>query len=240
VTSGPEMTWTRDDVPVVFGDDHLLVVDKPSGLVVHPAPGHEGTTLAEIFAGDLAGGEEPGRTGIVHRLDRGTSGLMLLARTAEAHTRLQKMIEQRELEREYLALVSGAPRTRTGKIDAPIGRSPRERHRMAVDGAGARPAVSHFEVEESLPGASLLRVRLETGRTHQIRVHMKAIGTPIFGDPTYGGPALGALERPFLHSTRVSFEHPLTGQALELESPLPVDLRRALGIARSAGSAQSG
>jgi 23S rRNA pseudouridine1911/1915/1917 synthase len=160
VTSGPEMTWTRDDVPVVFGDDHLLVVDKPSGLVVHPAPGHEGTTLAEIFAGDLAGGEEPGRTGIVHRLDRGTSGLMLLARTAEAHTRLQQMIEQRELEREYLALVSGAPRTRTGKIDAPIGRSPRERHRMAVDGAGARPAVSHFEVEESLPGASLLRVRL--------------------------------------------------------------------------------
>ncbi len=176
----------------------------------------------------------------MHRLDRGSSGLMLLARTAEAHIRLQQMIEQRELEREYLALVSGAPRTRTGKIDAPIGRSPRERHRMAVDGAGARPAVSHFEVEESLPGASLLRVRLETGRTHQIRVHMKAIGTPIFGDPTYGGPALGALERPFLHSTRVSFEHPLTGQALELESPLPVDLRRALGIARSAGSAQSG
>jgi 23S rRNA pseudouridine1911/1915/1917 synthase len=216
------------------------VVDKPPGLVVHPAPGHEGTTLAEIFASDLAGGDEAGRAGIVHRLDRGTSGLMLLARTAEAHTRLQRMIEQRELRREYLALVSGAPRTRAGKIDAPIGRSPRERHRMAVDGAGARPAVTHFEVEESLPEASLLRVRLETGRTHQIRVHMKAIGTPIYGDPTYGGPALGALERPFLHSARVAFDHPLTGQALEFESPLPADLQAALGIARSAGPADSG
>lgn len=232
--------WTREDVPVVFEDEALIVVDKPAGLVVHPAPGHAEVTLAELFRDDIEGGDLPERAGIVHRLDRGTSGLMLLAKTDRAHAALQKMIEAREVGREYIALVEGSPRTRAGRIDAPIGRSARERHRMAIDGGGARPAVSHFEVRESLPDTTVMSVRLETGRTHQVRVHMKAIGTPIVGDPTYGGRVRFDLERPFLHSARLSFEHPITGRSIELESGLPADLERALGLARAADSPSSG
>lgn len=223
-------------MPVIFEDDELLVVDKPAGLVVHPAPGLVEPTLAEIFGDDLAGGEDESRAGVVHRLDRGTSGLMLLARTPESHSKLQRAIERREVERTYLALVSGSPRTKSGRIDAPIGRSPRERHRMAVDGAGAREAVTHFEVLETIGDCSLLQVKLETGRTHQVRVHMKAIGTPIVGDTTYGGPDPYDLGRPFLHSTRLAFDHPGSGEWLELESPLPDQLMRVLQAAGGADS----
>ena len=240
MSAGPDAGWNRDDVPVVFEDESLIVVDKPAGLVVHPAPGHSETTLAELFQGEIEGGETPERAGIVHRLDRGTSGLMLLAKSDRAHAALQRMIEAREVGREYVTLVQGSPRTRAGRIDAPIGRSARERHRMAVDGAGARVAVSHFEVRESLPGTTLMTVRLETGRTHQVRVHMKAIGTPIVGDPTYGGKIEFGLQRPFLHSARLSFRHPVTGGAIELESALPTDLEMALEMARTADSPASG
>ncbi len=240
MSAGADAGWSRDEVPVVFEDESLIVVDKPAGLVVHPAPGHSETTLAELFQGEIEGGETPERAGIVHRLDRGTSGLMLLAKSDRAHAALQRMIEAREVGREYVTLVQGSPRTRAGRIDAPIGRSSRERHRMAIDGAGARVAVSHFEVRESLPGTTLMTVRLETGRTHQVRVHMKAIGTPIVGDPTYGGKVEFGLQRPFLHSARLSFGHPVTGGAIELESALPTDLERALEMARTADSPASG
>lgn len=233
-------SWSREDVPVIFQDDELFVVDKPAGLVVHPAPGVSEPTLAELFSDDLAGGEEDSRAGIVHRLDRGTSGLMLLARTPNSHSMLQQAIERREVERTYLALVAGSPRTKGGRIDAPIGRSPRERHRMAVDGAGAREAVTHFEVVESSGGYSLLRVRLETGRTHQVRVHMKAIGTPIVGDLTYGGSDPYDLGRPFLHSTRLAFSHPGSGAWLEFESGLPDQLERVLRVVGEADSTLGG
>lgn len=240
MSSEPSVEWTRADVPVVFEDDDLLVVDKPAGLVVHPAPGHPGTTLAELFSGEIAGGDSVERAGIVHRLDRGTSGLMILAKSPEAHATLQRMIGERAVERGYLALVEGSPRTRSGRIDAPIGRSARERHRMAIDGAGARAAVSHFEVKERFADTSLLSVRLETGRTHQIRVHMKAIGTPIVGDPTYGGSNRFGLERPFLHSARLEFEHPVKGGRMVFEAPLPNDLEQAVGRARAPETGGSG
>lgn len=232
--------WSRSDVPVVFEDEEMFVVDKPAGLVVHPAPGLSEPTLSELFKGEIEGGSDDSRAGVVHRLDRGTSGLMLLARSAESHSRLQRAIENREVERSYIALVTGAPRTKRGRIDAPIGRSPRERHRMAVDGAGARNAVTHFEVLESLGDSTLLRVRLETGRTHQVRVHMKAIGTPIVGDPTYGGADPHGLGRPFLHSARLALPHPISGEMLELESPLPDELEEALQAARRDESTSGG
>lgn len=225
--------WRLEDVPVVFEDESLIVIDKPAGLVVHPAPGVDEPTLADLFADRIAGGDDGERKGIVHRLDRGTSGLMLLAKTDRAHVDLQREIQRREVERTYLALVEGAPRTRAGKIDAPIGRSPRERHRMAVDGAAPREAVTHFRVIETLDRSSLLEVELETGRTHQIRVHMASIGNPVVGDPTYGGRPLFGLERPFLHSARLAFRHPSTGRSMEFDAPLPGDLVSALGIART-------
>lgn len=224
--------WRLGDVPVVFEDEDLIVIDKPAGLVVHPAPGVDEATLAELFADRIGGGDETERKGIVHRLDRGTSGLMLLARNGRAHAELQRAIQEREVERTYLALVQGAPRTRAGKIDAPIGRSPRERHRMAVDGAGSREAVTHFRVVETLDRSSLVEVKLETGRTHQIRVHMASIGNPVVGDPTYGGELLFGLDRPFLHSARLVFRHPSTGRSMEFEAPFPEELVRALEIAR--------
>lgn len=221
---------------IVYRDDHLAVVDKGPDLVVHPAPSHEGTTLVELLGDELAGGDDPERPGIVHRLDRGTSGLMVVAREAETHADLQQMIRDREVARIYTALAEGRFRSRTGTIDAPIGRASRKRHRMAVNGASSREAVTHFEVTEALRRESLLEVRLETGRTHQIRVHLEAIGHPVVGDPTYGGPVRYGLERQFLHSSRLAFTHPRTGEEMLFEAPLPADLAGALEAAREAGS----
>ena len=214
---------------VVFEDDHLLVVDKPAGVVVHPAPGHPTGTLAQALAGHAAGGPDPWRPGIVHRLDRDTSGLMLVAKSDQVHRALQEMIRRREVEREYLALVEGRPDARTGTIDAPIGRDRAERKRMSVRADHAREARTHFEVLEAYPRTTLLRVRLETGRTHQIRAHMAAIGHPICGDPEYGGAASGrrlGLTRQFLHSAKLRFRHPISGAETCCESKPPADLQQ--------------
>src|SRR5690348_16129180 len=162
------------DLVVPYEDEHLLVVDKPAGLVVHPAPGHAtGTLVHGLLALDVEGGEEPERPGIVHRLDRDTSGLLVVARSQQAHRRLQELVRERAVEREYLALVVGRPRSRAGRIEAPIGRDRRDPTRRSLDTDSPRAAVTHFEVAEGLPRHTLLRVRLETGRTHQIRVHLE-------------------------------------------------------------------
>jgi 23S rRNA pseudouridine1911/1915/1917 synthase len=220
---------------IAFQDEHLMIVDKAPGVVVHPARGHREDTLAQLLAPLLAGGQEGGpqdeRRGIVHRLDRDTSGLLVVARSEEALRRLQAALAQRLIEREYLALVEGRPPARTGTIDAPIGRDPRVRTRMAVDGASPREARTHFKLERSLAETSLLSLRLETGRTHQIRVHLRAIGHPVAGDPEYGTPGLLGLERQFLHATRLAFDHPFGGERVEVVSPLPADLQGALARA---------
>jgi 23S rRNA pseudouridine1911/1915/1917 synthase len=212
---------------IVYEDEHLIVIDKGPGLVVHPGRGHREDTLSQLLAGKLAGGE-PERAGIVHRLDKDTSGLMVVARSEEVLRRLQAELSARRIEREYLALVEGRPPSRTGTVDAPVGRDPRVRTRMSVGGAGAREARTRFTLERALPTTSLLSLLLETGRTHQIRVHLQAIGHPVAGDPEYGHAGLLGLERQFLHATRLAFEHPIDGGRLELRSPLPEDLKAAL------------
>ena len=214
---------------IAYEDEHLIVVDKPPGVVVHPGAGHRSGTLVQALEGRVAGGEDPERPGVVHRLDRDTSGLLVLARSDEVHAALQRALRERRITREYLALVDGRPAARRGTIDAPLGRDRRVRTRMSTDTDDTRDAVTHFEAIENLAGATLLRVRLETGRTHQIRAHLLAIGHPVLGDPEYGrGRTLPGLERQFLHAGRLAFEHPVTGAAIDLESPLPDDLNRAL------------
>ena len=212
---------------IAYEDDHLLVVDKPAGVVVHPSAGHgTGTLVHGLLALGAAGGEED-RPGIVHRLDRDTSGLLVVARSDEAHARLKRLVQRRELEREYLTLVRGRPRSRAGRIEAPIGRDRRDPTRHSLETDRPREAVTHFELVEQIDQHALLRVRLETGRTHQIRVHLAAIGLPVVGDPLYGAPD-PALGRQFLHATRLAFKHPFTGERVEVESPLPADLARYL------------
>jgi 23S rRNA pseudouridine1911/1915/1917 synthase len=218
---------------VAYEDEHLLIVDKPAGVVVHPARGHRTGTLAQALVGRAAGGEDAERAGIVHRLDRDTSGLLVVARSDAVLRSLKAMLAAREIHREYLAMVDGLPSARTGTIDAPVGRDPRDRVLMAVGGHGGREARTHFEVVEAVAGASLLRILLDTGRTHQIRVHMAAIGHPILGDRQYGGPRRLGLERQFLHAGRLTFRHPVTGAPLDAGSPLPADLERALTLART-------
>jgi 23S rRNA pseudouridine1911/1915/1917 synthase len=213
---------------IVYEDEHLLVVDKPAGMVVHPGAGRSRGTLVQALAPhNPAGGDEPERPGIVHRLDRDTSGLMVVARSEEAHKRLQRLVRRREIERGYIALVRGRPRSWRGEIDAPIGRDRIEPTRQSLDSDSLRDAVTHFEVYELLPRHALLSVRLETGRMHQIRVHLAAIGLPVAGDRVYGVPEPG-LDRQFLHAARLSFEHPFEGGKIALESPLPEDLAAAL------------
>ena len=222
------------EVPVAAGfaiaheDEHLLVIDKPAGLVVHPARGHREGTLSQALAGRAGGGSEPGRAGIVHRLDRDTSGLLVVARSEAAHRGLRGQMQRREIEREYLALVEGRPPARTGTIEAPIGRDRRVRTRMSTDTDRPRTAVTHFAYERELARATLLRVWLQTGRTHQIRVHLQAIGHPVAGDPQYGQAGLYGLQRQFLHATRLAFDHPIDGRRMEVVSPLPDNLRQAL------------
>jgi 23S rRNA pseudouridine1911/1915/1917 synthase len=219
---------------IVHLDDDLAVVDKPAGLVVHPAPSHHGPTLVSELEGILGGGGDPERPGIVHRLDRGTSGLLVVARSDRAHGALQAAVRERRVERGYLALAGGRLASRTGTIDAPIGRASRQRHRMAVSGAASRQARTHFTVLELLDAETFLEARLETGRTHQIRAHFAAIGHPLSGDATYGGERRNGLERQFLHAHRLAFEHPSTGERMEFTSELPADLAVALEAARAA------
>jgi 23S rRNA pseudouridine1911/1915/1917 synthase len=217
---------------VVYEDEHLLVVDKPAGLVVHPAHGHEGETLVHRLLALGAAGGDPERPGIVHRLDRDTSGLLLVARSA-GYAALAEAIRERRVDRRYLALVRGAPRSRTGRIDAPIGRDRGDRMRRSLDTDTPREAVTWFETHERLGERTLLEARLETGRTHQIRVHLEAIGLPVCGDPVYGVRGDLGLERQFLHAHALAFDHPATGKRIELASTLPPDLDTALERARA-------
>jgi 23S rRNA pseudouridine1911/1915/1917 synthase len=239
VLVGPE---SRDDgagVPdaefgVAWSDGHLMVVDKPSGVVVHPARGHRHGTLAQALAGRVAGGDDPLRPGIVHRLDRDTSGLLVVARSDRVHAALKTAMKARRIERSYVALVHGTPSARTGTVDAPIGRDRRVRTRMSTETDEPRAARTHFEITRVLPSTTLLDVKLETGRTHQIRVHLEAIGHPVCGDPEYGGtPGEFGLTRQFLHAGRLAFEHPVTGERVDVSSPLPPDLAAALERAES-------
>jgi 23S rRNA pseudouridine1911/1915/1917 synthase len=216
---------------VVHLDEDLAVVEKPAGLTVHSAPSVKGETLVDLL-GDILGGGEVGRPGIVHRLDKDTSGLMVVARTEESHRALASMVKAREVEREYTALVEGHLGSRSGTIDAPLGRHRRRRTQRAVKGAGSREARTHFEAIEVLPADTLVHARLETGRTHQIRVHFAAIGHPVAGDPEYGAGGRHGLERQFLHASRLAFAHPRTGERMEFASELPEDLAAALERAR--------
>ena len=210
---------------MLYEDDDLLVVVKPAGMVVHPAAGHSTGTLVNALLGrggpwSSAGGAE--RPGIVHRLDRGTSGLMLVARNDQAHRALAAQLADRTLSRTYLAIVRGTVTGDAGDLEGSIGRDPRDRKRMAVVERG-RYALTRYEVVERLRGHTLLRCRLTTGRTHQVRVHLTAFGHPIAGDRQYGRPRPGDPERPMLHAFRLRFEHPSSGRPMEFEAPPPVD-----------------
>ncbi len=222
---------------VVYQDPDLVVIDKPPGLVVHPAPGHPTGTVVNALltlCPDLAGIRGSIRPGIVHRLDKDTSGLLVVAKNDETHRQLEAALRDRQIRREYLALVECRPGARTGTIDAPIGRDRRDRTVHSTQTDKPREAVTHFEIEKELPRHTLLRCRLETGRTHQIRVHLQAIGHPVCGDRQYGGAACGArlsLTRQFLHSARLVFEHPRTGAEVDCESKLPADLRATYAAA---------
>jgi 23S rRNA pseudouridine1911/1915/1917 synthase len=226
-TVEPELEAEPLDLRIAYEDEHLLVVDKPAGVVVHPSPGHaHGTLVHGLLSYEVKGGDTE-RPGIVHRLDRDTSGLLVVARSQEAYERLQELVRTRQLERRYLALVKGRPRSRRGRIEAPVGRDRHEPTRRSLDTDTPKEAVTHFEVAELYPAHALLRVSLETGRTHQIRVHLAAIELPVVGDPVYGVPD-EELRRQFLHAGSLAFPHPITGGRVEAESPLPADLQAAL------------
>jgi 23S rRNA pseudouridine1911/1915/1917 synthase len=218
-----ELDAEEVDLRIAYEDEHLLVVDKPAGVVVHPAPGHAHGTLVQGLLARGAAGGEPERAGLVHRLDRDTSGLLVVARSEDAFERLQALVRERALERTYLALVRGRPRSWRGRIEAPIGRDRSDPTRRSLDTDAPRDAVTHFEVEELIGRHALLRVRLETGRTHQIRVHLAAIELPVVGDPVYGVPE-PALGRQFLHASELAFDHPFTKERIDVESPLSPEL----------------
>jgi 23S rRNA pseudouridine1911/1915/1917 synthase len=225
----PELPSVLDaeDVPygIVYEDEWLLVVDKPAGVVVHPAPGNEHGTLAQGLVAHGARGGHERRPGIVHRLDKDTSGLLIVSKTEQSYRLLVAAMERREIKRTYLALLSGDLPQDEGSIDAPIGRHVRDRKRMSLHSHAARPAVTHFRVLGRAAGYTLARVRLETGRTHQIRVHFAALGYPVAGDAQYGrGPRPEGLGRQFLHAAQLAFAHPDDGRQVEFSSPLPPDL----------------
>jgi len=223
---------------VVYEDADLLVINKAAGMVVHPAPGHSEDTLVNaLLAYDphIQTAEADQRPGIVHRLDRDTSGLMIVARHPRAQTALVGQMQRHEIIKRYQALVEGNVSLDQGSIDAPIGRDPRHRQQMAILATGSREARTHFRVLERFARHTLLLLQLETGRTHQIRVHLKAIGHPVVGDPTYGSGNVirgSRLQRQFLHSYQLQFTHPLNGQELHFEEPLPADLQEVLAQKR--------
>jgi 23S rRNA pseudouridine1911/1915/1917 synthase len=234
---------------VVHEDGALLVIDKPAGLVVHPGAGNTSGTLVNALLArvrDLSGIGGVLRPGIVHRLDRGTSGLLVVAKDDETHRALVRQFAGRRVEKEYLALVHGVPSRTSGEITAAIGRDPVHRKRMSTRAPRGREARSSWTVAERFDGAALLRVRIHTGRTHQIRVHLASIGHPVAGDSTYGGSrtpsshkaaarlALASLERPALHSARLAFDHPVSGEHCVFEAPLPTDLENVLQALRAA------
>lgn len=216
-------------IPIVYEDEHLLVIDKPAGLVVHPAPGHPSGTLVNALLGRLAPGGEDGRSlrpGIVHRLDKDTSGVMVVARDEATLAALAEQMKARRTVKRYLALVEGHMPVPEGAIEAPIGRDPRQRQRMALvaEASGGREARTRFRVLREAHGRSLLELHLETGRTHQIRVHLAAVGHPVVGDPVYGRPQAPLPPRQFLHAAHLEFEHPGTGAWMAFDAPLPADL----------------
>jgi 23S rRNA pseudouridine1911/1915/1917 synthase len=218
---------------IAYEDDQLIIVDKPAGVVVHPAAGADRRTLVHgLVSHRISGGDDTQRPGIIHRLDRDTSGLLVIAKTDEAWRVLSRAMRRRTIRREYLALVHGCPSARAGRIEAPIGRD-RGKGRMSISGSAARDAITHFVVEQRFARTSLLRLRLETGRTHQIRVHLQAIGHPVVADPAYGGADLPdyGLDRQFLHACRLVLDHPVTGAQIDAQSPLPPDLAAALLLA---------
>jgi 23S rRNA pseudouridine1911/1915/1917 synthase len=229
-----------DDLGIVFEDDDVVVVDKPVGVAAHPSVGWDGPTVLGALAASGISVSSAGpteRAGIVHRLDAGTSGLMVVARTDRAYTSLKRQFHDREVSKIYHAVVQGHPDPLAGTIDAPIGRHPGSSWKFAVTADG-KPSVTHYETLEAFPAASLLEIRLETGRTHQIRVHLAAQRHPCVGDAMYGAdPTLSArlgLQRQWLHATRLGFHHPLTGDWVEFSSSYPPDLQRALDILRAA------
>ena len=219
---------------IVYEDQDVLVVNKAAGMVVHPAPGHQEDTLVNAllaYLPELQSAGADSRPGIVHRLDKDTSGLMIVAKHARAHAALVEQMKQHAIIKRYIALVEGIVSLDQGSIDAPIGRDPRHRQQMAITAAGSREARTHFRVLERFARHSLLVLRLETGRTHQIRVHLKAIGHPVVGDPVYGSGSVFKrvpLKRQFLHASYLKFAHPITGENIELEAPLPEDLQKVL------------
>jgi 23S rRNA pseudouridine1911/1915/1917 synthase len=220
---------------VVYEDEHLLVVDKPAGLVVHPAPGHSSGTLVNALLAHLPGlvaGSDASRPGIVHRLDKDTSGLIVIAKDAPSHSALAQQMKEHSTVKRYLALVEGRMPAPEGVIDAPIGRDPRHRQRMALvsEVNGGREARTRFKVLSEARGRSLVELQLETGRTHQIRVHLASVGHPVVGDTVYGRPQLPLPPRQFLHATHLEFVHPTTGEWLRFDAPLPPDLSEFLSL----------
>jgi 23S rRNA pseudouridine1911/1915/1917 synthase len=239
-----ERTETLEPEPVTvkiaYEDEHLVVVDKPAGITVHPGAGASvGTLAGQLLTLGAVGGDDAERPGIVHRLDRDTSGLLVVARTEAAYEALQTAIRRREIERRYLALVKGQPQSRTGRVDAPIGRDRRDPTRRSLNTDEPRDSVTWFEVVETMREHALLDVRLETGRTHQIRVHLTAIDLPVSGDPVYGVKGDLGLQRQFLHAHRLRFAHPATGTDIDVESSLPEELVEALARARPASDVMS-
>lgn len=242
-----DVAWTPREEPkavaevvpeltIVFQDEHLVVVDKPVGVAAHPSPGWEGPTVVGALMGlgvQVATSGAAERQGIVHRLDVGTSGLMVVAKSEYAYTQLKRAFKERTVDKVYHAIVQGHPDPLAGTIDAPIGRHPSHSWKFAVLPEG-KPSVTHYETIEAFPGASLLEIHLETGRTHQIRVHMAAHRHPCVGDPLYGSdPTLSerlGLSRQWLHARRLGFEHPATGEPVTFTSPYPADLRHAYDL----------
>ena len=237
------MTLTRDAVQkIVYEDDALLVLDKPAGLVVHPAPSHHGPTLADWLTDYLGPAaqifEEPDRLGLVHRLDKETSGVLIVTKSAAAKTAVGRQFHDRLVKKRYDAFIEGIPARQLGVISAPVGRSRKVPSRMAVTGNG-RPSETSFEVAEKFKEVSLVNLYPKTGRTHQLRVHCAAIGHPIVGDRTYGAKAKWAeqygIERPLLHARSIELEHPDTGDRVQFGAPWPADMKRALEQFRRAG-----